>query len=287
MRRLSRPAALSLVAALAAVFVVLLYAWLWEPRQLVQRDYVLPLRGWPASCDGLRVDVLADLHTGSWLNGVDNLDRIVGDMRASNSDVVVLAGDYVILSVAMGTFVDPSIVAQHLAPLARDKPVYAVLGNHDWWKNGPRIAHLFGAVGIHVLRNQSTIVDARGCRFSLVGIDDLTAGRPDVGKAFAHLAPGLPIVALEHEPAIYPRLPQDTVLAIAGHTHGGQVNPFGLRTPSRLVPGSAALRGEYHDGRRTLFVSPGIGTSWLPLRLGVPPEISRLTLRAAATGTAR
>ncbi len=287
MRRLSRPAALSLVVASGALLLVLLYAWLWVPRQLVQRDYALPLQGWPASCDGLRVDVLADLHTGSWLNGVDNLDRIVGDMRASNSDVVVLAGDYVILGVAMGTFVDPSIVARHLAPLARDKPVYAVLGNHDWWKNGPRIAHLFGAVGIHVLRNQSAVVDVRGCRFNLVGIDDLTAGRPDIPKAFARLEPGLPAVALEHEPAMFPRLPANIVLAIAGHTHGGQVNPFGLRTPSRLVPGSAALRGEYHEGRRTLFVSPGIGTSWLPLRLGVTPEISRLTLRAAPAGAAR
>ena len=76
-------------------------------------------------------------------------------------------------------------------------------------------------------------------------------------------------------------LPASTALTVAGHTHGGQINPFGIFTPRRFVAGSHGLRGPYADEGRTLFVTPGIGTSILPMRLGVPPEISRLTLRVA------
>jgi len=73
------------------------------------------------------------------------------------------------------------------------------------------------------------------------------------------------------------------VLTIAGHTHGGQINPFGMFTPRQFRPDSHALRGAYVEAGRTLFVTPGIGTSILPMRLGVPPEISRLTLRVDAS----
>lgn len=271
----------------AVLVTCLLYAWLWEPRQLVERDYTLHLANWPAQCDGLRIDQVTDLHTGSWMNGIDNVDRIVAKLSASDSDVVVFTGDYVILSVVLGKYVDPATIANHLAPLTEKKQVYAVLGNHDWWDGGPRVAREFERVGIHVLENESTRVGVRDCGFNLVGVDDLTAGKPQPLAAYARIDPGLPTIALEHEPEMFLKLPASTALVLAGHTHGGQVNPFGLRTPSTFRPRSAALTGEYHVGERTLFVSPGIGTSWLPLRMGRYPEISRLTLRSAQGSVAR
>lgn len=269
-------------ASLTTVFLVAcgLYAWLWEPRQLVERDYDLRLANWPAQCDGLRIDQISDLHTGSWMNGIDNVDRVVARLSASDSDVVVFTGDYVILSVVLGKYVDPATIANHLAPLTQKKMVYAVLGNHDWWDGGPRVAREFERVGIHMLENESTRVGVRDCGFNLVGVDDLTAGKPQPLAAYARIDPGLPTIALEHEPEMFLKLPAYTSLVLAGHTHGGQVNPFGVRTPSKFRPRSAALSGEYHVGDRTLFVSPGIGTSWLPLRMGRYPEISRLTLRS-------
>ena len=80
-----------------ATFGFLVWGFVWEPGRLVQRDYSIALPHWPAQCDGLRADVVADIHTGSPRNGVDKLDRVVAQLSASDSDVVILAGDYVIL----------------------------------------------------------------------------------------------------------------------------------------------------------------------------------------------
>ena len=267
---------------LVALLGVLVVAFIVEPGRLVERDYTLAPRGWPASCDGVRVDVVTDTHTGSPRNGLDNLRRWVGRLAASDADVVVMAGDYVILSVFMGTYVPAETIAEYLRPLVARKPVYAVLGNHDWWKDGPRVSAAFSAAGVRMIDDTAVPVTVRGCRFWLVGLGDLQEGNPDVPGAFARVGDDAPVVALTHEPDLWPQIPARAALTIAGHTHGGQINPFGLMTPPGFRLGSHGLRGVMGDGDRLLFVSPGIGTSIVPARLGVPPEISRLTLRSAA-----
>lgn len=258
------------------------YGFVVEPARLVERDYTLPLSSWPSACDGLRVDVVADLHVGSPRNGIDKLDRIVAKLSTSNADIVLMAGDYVILSVLAGTYVPPEVIAQHLKPLTARKQVYAVLGNHDWWKDGGKVSRAFSAAGVRMIDNMAVPVDAGRCHFWLAGIGDLMEGRPDVPGAFARVPLAMPVVALTHEPALWPRIPDSAALTVAGHTHGGQINPFGLLTPRRYKAHSPQLNGTYVIGGRSLFVSPGIGTSILPMRLGVPPEISRLTLRSAS-----
>ena len=279
-----------LVAAgvLAAGLLLLGYGMLWEPRQLIERDHALRLDHWPTTCDGLRVDVVADLHTGSWANGLDNLDRIVDRLQRSDADIVLLAGDYVILLVPLGRYVDATKIAARLAPLAASKPVYAVLGNHDWWKDGPRVGRAFARAGIRMIDNASAPVRVGDCRFHLAGLGDELEGAPDVGAAWSGIPPAAPVIALMHEPATLRRLPADVALAVSGHTHGGQINPFSSpwRT-AHFAPDSHWLRGQVRDGERLLFVSPGIGTSILPVRIGVLPEISRLTLRSTATAAAR
>src|SRR5688572_14624691 len=83
------------LARLAALSVlgVLVWGFIWEPSRLVERDYALALPRWPAQCDGLRVDVIADTHTGSPRNGLDKLDRVVQRLIASDAPVVLMAGD--------------------------------------------------------------------------------------------------------------------------------------------------------------------------------------------------
>ena len=265
----------------ALLLAYLAWGFVWEPAQLVERDYTLALPRWPARCDGLRVDVIADLHTGSPRNGVDKLDRVVHRLEASDSDAVLLAGDYVILKVLLGRYVAPEVVAAHLRPLAARKPVYAVLGNHDWWKNGRKVRRALESAGIVVLENQARELSLRGCRFWLVGVGDLWEGHPDVRGSFAQVRDAAPVIALTHNPEIFPRMPARASLVVAGHTHGGQV---------WLLPGRPSMRGPHYlagqivQGGRRLFVSPGIGTSILPFRFRVPPEISRLTLRRMGPG---
>ena len=271
----------STIAALIAGIALVFYGGVIETARLVERDQVLPLSHWPAQCDGLRIDVVADTHTGSPRNGVDQLDRLVERLIASDAPVVLMAGDYVILSVLLGEYVPPEVIAEHLKPLTARKPVYAVLGNHDWWKGGPAVREAFAAVGVHMIDNRAEAVSVGGCRFWLVGLGDALEGKPDIPGAFAQVADDAPVIALTHEPDLFPRIPARTALVVAGHTHGGQIYPFPLRRPGHFIQHSNTLNGWIQAQGRTLFVSPGVGTSIIPVRLGVPPEISRLTLKQA------
>ncbi len=256
------------------------YGFVIEPARLVERDYTLPLSNWPRQCDGLRVDVVTDTHTGSPRNGLDKLDRVVARLVASDAQIVLMTGDYVILSVLAGTYVPAQVIAEHLRPLTARKPVYAVLGNHDWWKNGPLVSRAFADAGVHMIDNKALPIEAGDCHFWLAGLGDLLEGRPAVRATFAMIPVDAPVIAITHEPALWPRIPAQATLTVSGHTHGGQINPFGVLTPHDFRPLSHQLNGRYVLDGRSLFVSPGIGTSILPMRLGVPPEISRLTLRS-------
>jgi predicted MPP superfamily phosphohydrolase len=264
------------LAALVSAFLA--WGFAWEPRQLVERDYALALPHWSPQCDGLRVDVVADIHTGSPGNGVDKLDRVVQHLAASDSTAVLMAGDYVILKVFLGKYVPPEVVAAHLRALTARKPVYAVLGNHDWWKDGHKVRRALESAGVTVLENQAREVTLGRCRMWLVGVGDLWEGHPDIARAFASVDDGAPVVAVTHNPELFPKMPARASLVVAGHTHGGQV---------WLLPGRPSMRwphrylaGAFVEGGRHLFVTPGIGTSIAPFRFRVPPEISRLTLRA-------
>lgn len=269
-------------AAAAIVLAVLVQGFVIEPGELVERDYALSPQGWPRACDGLRVDVVADLHVGSPRNGLDHLDEVVRQISNDDSKIVLMAGDYVILSVLLGRYVPASDVAQHLKPLTARKPVYAVLGNHDWWKGGPAVRDAFAAAGVHMIDNRAEAISVGDCRFWLVGLGDALEGKPDIPGAFAQVTDDAPAIALTHEPSLFPRILARSALTIAGHTHGGQVQlwPRTLFGKEAFDPRSNRLSGIYEVDGRLLFVSPGVGTSILPIRLGVPPEISRLSLRA-------
>lgn len=267
----------------AGVLFVCAWGFVWEPSQLVQRDYVLALPDVTPECDGLRIDVLADIHTGSPHNGLDKLDRIAATVAGGDADVVLLAGDYVILSVFLGEYISADAVAGHLRALTARKPVYGVLGNHDWWKDGDKVRASMEAAGVTMVENRAVPVSVRGCEFWLAGIGDLWEGHPDIRAAFAGIPEdGRPVIALTHNPDLFPRVPARSSLLVAGHTHGGQVTlPLlgNLVDPSKL--GDRYARGHVEQDGEHVFVSPGLGTSILPVRFGIPPEISRLTLRRA------
>ncbi len=278
-RRLPRWMQRGLLAGLLVGFACAAWGFGWEPRTLVEREYALSLPRWSPECDGMRVDVLTDLHTGSPHNGVDNLDRIVRRLVLSDADAVLMAGDYLILSVFLGTYVPPEIVAERLKPLTARKPVYAVLGNHDWWKDGAKVRAALESAGVVVLENEAREVTLDRCELWVVGIGDLWEGKPDVTRAFAGIEGDAPVLAITHNPDLFPQLPARAALLVAGHTHGGQVSLPMLGRPVLPADERYAI-GEYVEGGRHLFVSPGVGTSILPFRFGVPPEISRLTLHS-------
>jgi predicted MPP superfamily phosphohydrolase len=272
--------ALALVLPPAAMLV---WAFAIEPASLRVRDQALALPRWPRACDGLRVAVLADLHVGSPWNGTKKLAEIVAETRAARPDLVLLAGDYVIQGVRGGRFVAPETIAEALGALDAPLGVFAVIGNHDWWLDAGRVRAAFDAAGIRVLEDDAAPIERGACRFWLAGIGDFWEGRHDIPAALAKAAEGDAILALTHNPDLFPSIPERVVLTVAGHTHGGQVYvPFVGRpvVPSRY--GERYAIGHVAEGNRHLFVSPGLGTSIVPVRFLVPPEISLLTLRAAA-----
>lgn len=269
-----------LLAALCAFGLGLWASWL-EPSSLFNEDHEIVLPEWPKGCDGLRVAVLADLHVGSPYHGLDKLEQIVDLTLKAKPDVILLAGDYVIDNVVGGKFVEPEAIAKGLGRLSAPLGVFAVLGNHDHWLDPDRVRGALESNGIEVLEDQSSALSLRECQFWLAGLSDYWTGAADYQKALATIPAGAPSIAFTHNPDSFPTLEKPVSLTIAGHTHGGQVF---LPWLGRLVVpsdhGDRYAIGHIVENGRHLFVSSGLGTSIIPVRFLVPPEVSVLTLRS-------
>jgi hypothetical protein len=264
---------------LSVALVLAVWGFIAEPASLRVREYRLEIPRWPAGRAGMRVALIADLHVGSPFNGLSKLDEVVTRANAARPDLVLIAGDLVIQDVMGGRFVPPESIAPMLGRLRAPLGVYAVLGNHDRWLDGPRVLRALRRARIPVLEDRAIEISRGGPAFWLVGISDLWTSRHDVRGALAQVPPGPPVLAFMHNPDVFPRIPSRVSLTLAGHTHGGQVNlPFFGRL---IVPSHYGERyaiGHVVEGGRHLFVTPGIGTSILPVRFRVPPEISILRL---------
>ncbi len=266
-----------------SALAIFLSAWaFWvEPASLQRKLYVTSPQNWPKACDGLSVAVLADLHAGAPHIGLEQIARVVEMTNSAQPDLILLAGDYVIHGVLGGEFMEPERAAAFLSKLRAPLGVYAVLGNHDWWLDTARVGRAITDNGMTLLEDTSAPLQFDECAFTLVGISDFWEGPHDVDKAFAGVEPGSPIIAFTHNPDVFPELPIPVSLAIAGHTHGGQVNLPGV---GRLIVPSAHgerfAAGIIMEAGQDYFVSTGIGTSILPVRFRVPPEIAFVELRS-------
>jgi len=247
---------------------------------LVTRHERLELPHWGAD---LRVAVLSDLHNGSPHVGLDKVRRIVDLMNAEQPDLVLLLGDYSIggpngsSGVMGGRFVPPEETAVVLKNLHAPLGVFAVLGNHDWWFDAERIARALTSASITVLDNHSRRIDRPGAAFWLGGIADYWTAGPNITRTLEQMDGSEPVLLFTHNPDIVPDVPERVSLTIAGHTHGGQVNLPLIGSP--IVPSDCGYtRGHFVEQGRHLFVTSGVGTSIIPVRFGVRPEIVILTL---------
>ena len=135
-----------------------------EPARLVVREVRVRLPGWPTALEGLRVAVLSDLHAGAPHLGAHKRREIVARTNAAHPDLVVLLGDYVVGGEAGSRFVEPEVLARELGDLRAPLGVVAVLGNHDWWYDGPRVRRALEAAGLRVLDLVRGLVVARRAR---------------------------------------------------------------------------------------------------------------------------
>ncbi|HJT43777.1 MAG TPA: metallophosphoesterase [Rhizomicrobium sp.] len=255
-------------------------AWL-EPSSLRLSRYPVALNA--PDLKGLKIAVISDLHAGSPYIDDKKLDRIVAMTNAAQPDLVLLTGDYVIDDVWGGRFMPIEEIAAHLRLLRARLGVYAVLGNHEHHNAPHHIAAVLRAHGIAVLENAHAILPKAGGPLYLAGIGDSHVHAASPGEALSRIPAGRPVLCFTHSPDIFPHLPKSCALTIAGHTHGGQVLLPLLGRPAVAAMGVSRYGQRYAIGQirekeKTLFVSSGIGTSALPLRFGVPPEISLLII---------
>jgi uncharacterized protein len=259
--------------------VVAAGAWaLLEPARLKVRRLDVRLDRWPDRLDGLCVAVVSDLHTGAPWVDERKVERIVAKVNAQRPDLVTLVGDYADPGVPLGKPVAPEAVAEELAALQAPLGVFAVLGNHDWYHYGERVARALREAGLEVLENDAVAVEHHGEVLWIAGLADMRERDADVSVALAMVPPQQALIALTHDPDMFPSLRDRAHVVLAGHTHGGQIGLPLLRRAA--APSSRGYTGgEVREGGGYMYVSRGVGTTGLPIRLAAPPEIAVLRLR--------
>ncbi|HLL58693.1 MAG TPA: metallophosphoesterase [Allosphingosinicella sp.] len=251
----------------------------------IVRQARLDLPRWPAGAPPVKAVLISDIHVVGPDMPPERLHRIVAQINALNPDVVLIAGD---LISDKRTSTRHYSMAEAIAPLTGLRPrlgSFAVLGNHDHWRNAGEARQALKAAGVRLLGNEA----AAAGPLVIGGLDDDYTENSDLPGTLAKMArmKGARLI-LSHSPDPFPDVPRDVPLMVAGHTHCGQVSlPFygAVRTFSRH--GKRYECGIYKEGGKTLVITAGLGTSGVPLRLGAVPDMWLLELGPIRSDGAR
>jgi predicted MPP superfamily phosphohydrolase len=250
------------------------------------RTVAVRLARWPTELSGYTVVQLSDIHVGETV-GKGFVESLVRRANALDPDMIVITGDLVDGSVS-----DLAPLTAPLASLHARDGVWFVTGNHDYYSGASAWVEHLRTLGIRELRNERVSIGGeRG--FDLAGTDDYAArgfgpgrGRDrgqargqgneqDIPRALADRDPRRPVVLLAHQPRAFPEAAALGVdLQLSGHTHGGQLFPMHYLTRLR----QPYLAGLHRRGDSMIYVSRGTGYWGPPMRLGAPPEITRIVL---------
>ena len=259
-------------AGMTAVLVILagsLYGFWIEPYALEVTHHRVnaPIAG------RLRIAHLTDLHT----RGLGRLERkLLAALEAEKPDVIVITGDS-ISSGAMNYDKSAEVLRQLQAPLG----VWVVRGNWEVWNPLRDERGYYQSIGVKLLVDETAIIrdDVR-----LVGLNDWSAGSRNPEAVFEKAPRGAFTIALFHSPILFDSVSGRCDLALAGHTHGGQVRvpPIGaLWTPRGC---GSYLAGWYERGDSRVYVSRGIGTSVLGVRMFCRPELAMIDVGGNSDG---
>ena len=245
-------------------------------------EHEITIPQWPQTLDGLRLAHLSDIHVGGSMNR-QRLLRMARLTNAAKPDFVLHTGDF--LTHRTGEFDAPlyEALAQIQAPYGQ----WACLGNHDF--DAPeRLVHRLDQAGVTVLRNKAVTLSVQGQLLEIAGLDYLF-GEREREERYAQLMrawpprTATPRILLNHDPRTFASLPSRCAhLVLSGHTHGGHVGLQLGKNSAVTVVGLLGIpdQGIFHRQDMTLFVTRCVGFYGYPMRLGIPPEIALLTLRA-------
>jgi uncharacterized protein len=267
---LSRRAALKgmLATAIGGLTGAVSYGVAYERHRLGVTEATMPVSGLPPALEGLRIALLTDIHHSA-LVPAEDVTRAVELTLSTNPDLIVLGGDYV--TFGDRRFVEP--VAELLSPLRAPNGVFAILGNHDDDREMPAA---LAKRHITVLKDQRTRIVIRGDALEVAGIRFWTRRPADIARVLRGATDS--VLLLAHDPR---RLTEAAALnvpaVLSGHTHGGQVVLPGVGAVARArFPIVEGLGRKEHA---SIFVSRGIGTVYVPVRINCPPEVALVTLQ--------
>ena len=238
----------------------------------------IPIVGLPKELDGLRIAQITDIHLSAFLSerefarAVDMANETLPHLALVTGDLITRRGDPL------------DACLRQLARLKAGAGVLGCLGNHEIYTGTEAYVTEKGrGIGIEFLRMASREVRFGGASIQFAGVDYQRSGRPYLVGAETLIVPGRLNVLLSHNPDVFPvAARQGYALTIAGHTHGGQVNVEILNDNLNLARFYTPFtRGLYRLGDASIFVSSGIGTVGMPMRLGAPAEVNLIRLRRA------
>ncbi|HXD15485.1 MAG TPA: metallophosphoesterase [Vicinamibacterales bacterium] len=268
--RVGRRTALRAIAAagVGTVTGTVSYGVAYERHHIGVTDAALPVSGLAPPLDGLRIGFLTDIHHSAMVPA-DDVRRAVDLIGAARPDLIVLGGDYV--TWGDRAYVGP--VAELLSPLTAPYGVFAILGNHDDDRDMPAA---LTAKHIQVLKDARTRLEIRGEGLELAGIRFWTRKSSDIARVINRARDT--VLLLAHDPR---RLDEaaalDVPAVLSGHTHGGQVVIPGVGAVARRrFPVLAGLASRENT---SMFVSRGVGTVYVPIRINCPPEVAIVTLK--------
>ena len=250
---------------------------------IVQRDRFrvtevkIPIPNLPRDLDGLRIVQVTDIHLSPFLSE-NEFARAIDMANETRANLALVTGD---LISRRGDPLDACI--SQLARLRADAGVLGCLGNHEVYTNTQDYVTREGArIGIDFLRSRARALRFGGATINFAGVDYQKFNSPYLVGAERMIAPGALNVLLSHNPDVFPVAAQQGYdLTIAGHTHGGQVNVEILNQNWNVARYfTRYVLGLYREGGSAVYVSTGLGTIGVPIRLGAPPEISLIRLCA-------
>jgi predicted MPP superfamily phosphohydrolase len=278
-----------LIGVGAAITLVMLHAVLIAPRRLRKTVVDVPLPGLGLPFDGYTLAVIADVH--HWGLGTRYLQRIVRMSNEVDPDLVVLLGDYGIsfehnqkLSAMAYRGALPSLADAFRELHARDGCV-AVLGNHDHYYDGDRVAEWLRTLNIRVLINDHVTFRRGEASLVIGGVGDAIEDSVDPRGGAGDQPAGSAIIVLCHNPDGVDRFdPRSGIgLVLSGHTHGGQIviPGYGALTTHTRICSRRAPSGWIPNDRVRLYVTRGVGVQ-VPIRFRCSPEVLIVRLRAVA-----
>ncbi|MEM7137748.1 MAG: metallophosphoesterase [Myxococcota bacterium] len=235
------------------------------------------LKNLPASLDGFRLVQLSDVHVGPTI-GRGFVEDVVSKVNQLDADAIAITGDLI-----DGTVSEIGDAVRPLGEMKSAHGTFFVTGNHEYYSGADQWLAFLDGIGVRTLRNECVALGEGDDYLQLAGVDDWTAHRfgnghgSDMARALSTRKADKPVVLLAHQPVHFDQAREHEVdLQVSGHTHGGQIFPFGILT--KLV--QPFVSGLHRRGASQIYVSSGTGYWGPPMRIAAPAEITLIELHS-------